>query len=112
MLKLKQFLNNLHKDNNSTLCCFGKETIYGIEVSYKDTNDTLLSKDKQLRIMSDVYLGEETASEYINNERTINFNFNDLNYLKEFINELLINDFTVEFITKNKIIIWQNFKEL
>ena len=81
-------------------------------VSYKDKNEVMLSRDNQLRLMSQFYYGEETASDYIDNERCIHFQFEDLVNFKEFINEALINNFGIEFIVEGKNVIWRNFEQL
>ena len=109
MLELKQFLNTLNED--SSFCCRTKNN-YGIEVSYKEKDDETFSKDMNLRIMGQYFNGEETASDYINNIRSINFYFDNLKDLKDFINEAYINNYTVEFITQNKNVIWRGFTKL
>ena len=112
MMNPKIFLNTLNEDKDISICCLEKETIYGIEVSYKNTENVFLHKDKKLRLMAQVFNGEETASDFLNNERSINFYFDNLNDLKEFVAELLINDYYVQFITKNKKVIWRDFENL
>lgn len=112
MITLIHIINSLNDDKkNNFLCCKGKETTYGVEVSYKD-NENLLSRDQKLRIMANFYNGEETASDYINNERCIHFTFNELNNFKEFIQESLVNNFKIEYITKGKDVIWRAFNYL
>lgn len=107
MFELKQFLNTLNEE--SSFCCRTKDN-YGIEVSYKD--DESLSKDMNLRIMGQYFNGEETASDYIDNIRSINFYFDNLKDFKDFINEACLNNYTVEFLTKNKNVIWRGFTKL
>lgn len=113
MITLIDIINNLNdNEQNNFLCCKGKETTYGVEVSYKDNENFLLSRDNELRIMVNFYNGEETASDYINNERCIHFTFNELKNFKEFIHELLLNNFKIEYVTKGKDVIWRGFSNL
>lgn len=112
MITLINIINSLNDDKTTSfLCCKGKETTYGVETSYKD-NENLLSRDKKLRIMANFYNGEETASDYINNERCIHFTFNELNNFKQFIQESLVNNFKIEYLTKGKDVIWRGFSNL
>lgn len=111
MINLKTFLSTL-EDENTSLCCVEKEITYGIEVSYINNLNEFIQKDKKLRLMAQVFNGEETASDFVNNERSINFYFDSLNDLREFVGELLINGYYVNFITKNKHVIWKDYKNL
>ena len=110
MLQLKEFLNTL-SEKQETFCCRSKNN-YGVEVSYKENVNETMSRDINLRIMGQYFNGEETASDYIDNIRAINFNFENLKDFKDFVNEALINNFDIEFITKNKNVIWSAFKQL
>ena len=113
MTTLVETINNLNNNKTNTLlCCIDRQPKYGAEVSYKDNNYGLLSRDNELRIMGDFYFGEETASDYIDSERCIHFQFEDLINFKEFINEALLNNFNIEFIVEGKNVIWRNFSQL
>lgn len=107
-LEIKKFLDTL-EDRNINLFCCGPVTRYHVEVSYKSNDEEFLYKDSQLRLLGSSYNGVETASDYVDNERYINFSFESLQDLKDFISEVLFNNYLINFITKGKKVIWRSF---
>jgi hypothetical protein len=112
VLTLLDGINNLEKNKESKICCFGTNSIYGVEVSYINNKHKL--QDDDLRIIADSTFGEEVASDYDTNsyERSIHFQFKNLINFKKFIRTVLDNKYKIQFICENNDVIWTSFKEV